>query len=217
MGEASDAELMRSWQRGDADIAQSAFAELVRRWQQSVARFLGRMTGRPELVPDLCQEVFLHVCRGASTYRQEGQFSTWLYRIAINVAHDAGRRLRIRPDQRTGNKDQESGAGSRESGVGRNGTGADVPSLIPDARSPLPEVACERRELAEAVSAALAELPEEQRLPLILRHYEGLNFEEIARLTGSPASTIKSRFAAALRRLKTRLEQQGWGPREVSE
>ncbi len=191
MGLVSDAELIRCWQRGDA----SAFAELVRRWQQPVARFLHR-AGSADSIQELCQEVFLRVHRSASAYRGDGAFSTWLYRIAINAARDAGRRLRVRKDQH-----------SPESA-------SHVEALIPDHRHPIPEQACERRELATTITTLLGELPDEQRLVLVLRHYEGVSFEEIGRLTGTPASTVKSRFAAALKRLRTRLQELGWGPEE---
>src|SRR5919201_2457367 len=89
-----DAELMRRWQRGDA----AAFAALVERWQQPVARFLLRLVGRPDRAADLCQEVFLRVLRAAPRYRERGQFTTWLFQIAVNVARDAGRRRRHAPD-----------------------------------------------------------------------------------------------------------------------
>ena len=65
------------------------------------------------------------------------------------------------------------------------------------------------------MARAAAELPEALRVVLALRHDEELSFEEIARLTGAPASTVKSRFAAALARLRKRLEQFGYGPEEV--
>jgi RNA polymerase sigma factor (sigma-70 family) len=64
--------------------------------------------------------------------------------------------------------------------------------------------------LARLVAQALAELPEPLRLVLVLHHYEGMNFEGIARLTGTPASTLKSRWAVALRRLRDRL--RAWEP-----
>jgi RNA polymerase sigma-70 factor (ECF subfamily) len=60
----------------------------------------------------------------------------------------------------------------------------------------------------------LAELPDPLREVLVLRHYEGLNFEQIARLTATPASTLKSRFSAALARLRQRLQELGWEPEE---
>jgi len=169
----TDAELMHAWQRGDA----AAFTILVRRWQQPMARFLAHLVGPTGQVADLCQEVFLRL--HTARYREAGSFSTWLYRIALNVARDAGRRRRRMP------------------------VSLDVDGLLGCA--PTPESLCERHEIAELVSAAIAELPEPLREVLVLHHYEELNFTEIARLTGTPASTLKSRFAAALARLRQRL------------
>jgi RNA polymerase sigma-70 factor (ECF subfamily) len=117
-----------------------------------------------------------------------------MYRIILSVARDAGRRRR------------------RES---RNGW----QPLHPDDPGPVdghaaPQEAASRREEAELVGRALAELPEPLRQVLVLRHYEGLSFEDIARLTDTPASTLKSRFAAALERLRQRLHPLGRGPEE---
>jgi RNA polymerase sigma-70 factor, ECF subfamily len=179
-----DSELIRLWQRGDED----AFAALVRRWQAPVARFLARLAGRPDLVPDLCQEVFLRVYLARARYREAGAFSTWLYRIALNVGRDALRRRRD-------------------------------PQPLPEAGPPDPDAAaearCEQEELARAVTDALAELPGPLREVLVLRHYEGMSFEEIARLLGAPASTLKSRFTAALGRLRVRLRHLGWSHEET--
>jgi RNA polymerase sigma-70 factor (ECF subfamily) len=177
----SDAELMAQWQQGDG----AAFAALVRRWQQPVARFLGHLVGHTELVNDLVQEVFLRVHDAADRYRETGAFSTWIYRIALNVARDAGRRRRREPLPLAGAE--------------------------PPACTPAPETVCERHEVAEIVTRAVAELPEPLRLVLVLRHYEGMSFEEMARLTGTPASTLKSRFTAALDRLRRRLHRLDCG------
>jgi RNA polymerase sigma-70 factor (ECF subfamily) len=176
-------DLVQAWQRGDP----AAFEALVRRWQGPVARFLARLVGRADWVPDLCQEVFLRVHLARARYRETGQFSTWLYQIALNVARDAGRRRR---------REQQ-----------------------PLPRQPADEwpaeAACERRELTDAVVRALAELPSPLREVLVLRHYENLSFAEIARVLGTPASTLKSRFAAALERLRLRLSQLGWSHEET--
>jgi RNA polymerase sigma-70 factor (ECF subfamily) len=177
-----DTELIGRWRRGDS----VAFEELVRRWQAPIGRFLARQLGRTEQVADLCQEVFLRVYRAGPRYRESGAFSTWLYRIALNLARDAARRrrkLRPLPD--------------------------DLAQVAP-AESP-----CEQRERIAAVSAALADLPENLREVLVLRHYEGLSFEQIARILDTPASTLKSRFAAALDRMRTRLAREGWGTEET--
>jgi RNA polymerase sigma-70 factor (ECF subfamily) len=174
-----DAHLIQRWQQGDA----AAFEALVRRWQQPVARFLFRLVGRPELVHDLCQEVFLRVYLAGPRYRPGAAFSTWLYRIALNVTRDAARRSRREPVPLF---DQE----------------------VED-RAPPAEATCQQEELTNIVAQAVAGLPEPLRTVLVLHHYEGMNFEEIARLTETPASTLKSRFTAALRRLRKQLQHLG--------
>src|SRR5438552_2713258 len=88
-----DAHLIQRWQQGDA----AAFEALVRHWQQPVARFLFRLVGRQEPIHDLCQEVFLRVYLAGPRYRPSAAFSTWLYRIALNVTRDAARRSRREP------------------------------------------------------------------------------------------------------------------------
>jgi RNA polymerase sigma-70 factor (ECF subfamily) len=179
----SDGELMERWRQGDP----AAFEELVRRWHPAVARLLGRLTGPRELVRDLCQDVFVRLYQARSRYRENGAFAGWIYRIALNVARDAGRRRRHVLPLPT----------------------EELPSAMPPA-----DAVCQERELTAAVRQVLTELPEHLRVVLVLHHYEKMNFEQIARLTGTPASTLKSRFAAAIGRLRLRLEQLGWGPEE---
>ncbi len=178
----TDAELMRRWQRGDC----ASFEALVRRWQHRIAALLGRLAG-PGAAADLCQEVFLRMYQAGGRYREEGAFATWLYRIALNVARDAGRRARRSAQALAGREAAEAG--------------------------PPDDDLC-RKETVHQVAEAIAELPDALREALILRHYEGLSFEEIARLTGTPASTLKSRYAAALNQLRVRLEQRGLAPEE---
>ncbi len=179
-----DADRMERWRRGDS----RAFTELVAHWQQPLARFFARLLGRPAPVHDLCQEVFLRVHQAAGRYREDGNFAAWLYRIALNVGRDAQRRGRHEPVALT-----------------------DAELADPAAR---PEALCQRRELHNLVAEAVAALPEPLRTVLALRHDAGLNFEEIARLTGIPASTLKSRFSAALGRLRDCLRAHGYGPEE---
>jgi RNA polymerase sigma-70 factor, ECF subfamily len=179
-----DADLIARWHRGEP----GAFEDLVRRWQEPVSRFLVRWVGEVETARDLCQEVFLRVHQAAPRYRENGAFTSWIYRIALNVVRDAARRSRKAPEILTA----------------ENGTA-----------SPGADSVFETKELAGIVRTAIAALPEPLRLVLVLRHYEQLSFEEIARLTQTPASTLKSRFAVALQKLRIRLEQQGWGPEDT--
>jgi RNA polymerase sigma-70 factor (ECF subfamily) len=181
-----DAELVRRWRRGDT----AAFETLVRRWEQRLARFLGRLVGDPTAVQDLCQEVFLRAYLAGDRYRESGHFSAWLFQIAVNAARDAARRRRRLPQP--------------------------LPNHEPAADTPLAEKQYEQRELQHVLAAAVAELPEPLRAVLALRHDEGMSFEEMARVLETPASTLKSRFAAALGRLRARLQQLGWGHEEIN-
>jgi RNA polymerase sigma factor (sigma-70 family) len=165
-------ELEPDWRNGGS----AAFEMLVRRWQQPVARFLFHLVGREEPVADLCQEVFLRVYEHRLRYRESGAFSAWLYRIALNVARDAKRRHHPEP--------------------------LALAEVEPAAAGPSPEAVCEQAERGRLIAQTVAELPEPLRVVLVLRHYEEMSFEQIARLLGEPASTIKSRFSAALRRLR---------------
>jgi RNA polymerase sigma-70 factor (ECF subfamily) len=167
----------------------AAFEALVRRWQGPVARFLARLTGPAGAVPDLGQEVFLRLYLAGGRYRAEGAFPTWLYRIALNVARDAARR---RPPPQP------------------------LPEPGPADPAASAEDRCAAREEAELVARALAGLPGPLREVLVLRHYEAMNFEQMARLLGTPASTLKSRFAVALRRLRAALRAHGWEPQEFA-
>ncbi len=182
----ADAERMRRWQQGDA----TAFEELVRHWQGPVGRFLYRLGVPCDQVADLCQDVFLRVYRKGADYREAGTFSTWLYQIALNAARDAARRARRLP-MRLESHDPQTGASG----------GAEL---------------CEEREVSGLVQEALTKLPEPLREVVVLRHYEDMNFEEMARLLKTPASTLKSRFSAALGQLRTRLKHLGWSPEETT-
>jgi RNA polymerase sigma-70 factor (ECF subfamily) len=182
-----DAELISRWQQGEL----RAFEALVERWQGPVGRFLARYVGDEDRAQDLCQEVFLRAYRGRGVYADVGAFRAWLYRVALNVARDAARRR-------------------RPPAVPLNGDGAGVADPRPSA-----EAVCERRETGRLVAEALAALPEPLRAVLLLRHYEQLSFEDIARATGTPASTLKSRFAAALARVRDHLRSRGWAAEEA--
>jgi RNA polymerase sigma-70 factor, ECF subfamily len=163
----------------------AAFAALVERWQTPVAHFLARVAG-PDRAADLCQETFLRLLRSAHQYREQGTFSTWLFQIALNVARDARRRTRT-----------PSPAGLR----------------LRFAEAP--DESYERDELAQTVAMTVAELPANMREVLSLRHDGDMNFEEMARLLGTPASTLKSRFAAALTRVRARLAELGFHAEET--
>src|SRR5262245_24972479 len=166
-----------------------AFEVLVRRWQGPVSQFLGRLVGS-ELVQDLCQEVFLRVYLAGPGFHGRSAFSTWLYQIALNLARDVGRRRQREPLQ--------------------------VPYDEPADPAVSAESAYDQHELAQILAQAQEDLPDPLREVLVLRHYENMSFEDMARLLEAPASTLKSRFAAALTRLRSRLRRLGWSPEEIA-
>ena len=170
----TDAELIRRWNEGQEE----AFALLVRRWEQPLARFLGRLAVQPDQVADWLQETFLRLHRAGPRYQENGHFSTWLFQIALNVARDGARR----------HKPVQSLSDAELLGHGMAA-----------------EELCERKELGERLARAIAELPWPQREVLALRHDQGMKFEDMSRQLGVPASTLKSRFAAALIHLRDTL------------
>ncbi len=182
---ASDHQLMRLSQQGDA----AAFAQIVERWQGPVARIVSQLLGPRVDVEDLCQEVFVRVLRAGDRYRPSHAFSTWMYRIALNVARDFRRRQLRRPQTLATSQDLPSGA---------------LPTVDVVARG----------EEQETIAAALAALPNEVREILVLKHFGHLSSGEIAQLMNLPPSTVKSRLQSALKRLRGELQRRGLSPSE---
>ena len=180
----SDHELMRRVRRGDT----SAFEELVRRWQRPVCRVLARYAGRNGEVEDLTQEVFLRVYGARDRYRARGAFSTWLFRIVLNVARSAKRR-----ERRQWQSLEEEPPGPKSAAVDVAG----------------------RQEQSRAVEEAIAALPPRLHDVLVLRQFGELTFAEVARITGLPAGTVKSRVRAALDRLRVELKRRGFYEQEL--
>lgn len=175
----SDHELMRRIRRGDA----AAFETLVCRWQRPVCRVLARYASRNGEVEDLSQEVFLGVYGARDRYGASGAFSTWLFRIVLNVARSAYRRRR------------------------REGQVLDPEQPVSSAATA--HQAVERQERGRAVEEAVAALPPRLREVLVLKQFAELTFAEVAQVTGLPTSTVKSRARAALDRLRVELKRRG--------
>jgi len=171
-----------------------AWDSLVRRHETQVYNFSLRLTGNPTDALDLMQEVFLGVYRNLHRFRGESQFTTWLFRIAHNKAIDMKRR---RPLFRSLDTAMEDGGDLLEAQAQRN---ADMPEQDPLA---LLDAAARNA----VIIARLATLPIEQRLLVELKVFQSHTFEEIAELQDISANTAKTRFYAALRKLKALMEQ----------
>lgn len=175
-----------------------AFARLVDRWEQPIRRLCARMTGDVHRAEDLKQEVFARVFERRLAYRPNARFSTWLWRIALNLCYDELRRVRRRGESPL--DDAEAGR-------------PDAPVDWP-AEGPGPDGQLARREEGELVRAALMTLPEIYRTVLVLRHYEQLKLREIAEILEIPEGTVNSRLAAGLSQLARLLEPRLGTPRE---
>ncbi len=162
-----DAQLMLAFCAGD----RSAFDALFRRWAAPLLRYLERMLRDTAAAEDLVQEVYLRVYRARERYQPQARFSTWLYRIATNLALNELRRPR-----------------RREAHASLDGP--DAPALAGD--GPAPEAALAARRLAERVALELARLPERQRAALCLSAVEGLSYAEVAAALEISESAVKA-------------------------
>jgi RNA polymerase sigma-70 factor, ECF subfamily len=173
------------------------FARLVKRWEEPIRRLCARMTGDPHRGEDLRQETFSRLFDSRKDYRPTGRFSTYLWRIALNLCHDELRRRERRreflPDGAVGE------AGGR------------VEERASDA--PTPDVQAAQLEEGELVRQALLQLPEIYRTVLVLRHYQDMKLAKIAEVLEIPEGTVNSRMAEALARLSRILEPKLNGQR----
>jgi RNA polymerase sigma-70 factor (ECF subfamily) len=161
------------------------FSRLVRRWEKPIQRLCARLTGDPERGHDLKQETFLRLFDRRKDYQPTGRFSTYLWRIALNLCYDELRRQeRRRAFLRV---DEPPGAGE---------AGSDCASETPG-----PDTRTVQQEEGELVRQALLQLPEIYRTVLVLRHYENLKLARIAEILEIPEGTVNSRMAEALSRL----------------
>jgi len=163
-----------------------AFARLVTRWQGPIQRLCVRMTGDEHRGEDLTQEAFARVFAKRKDWEPAAKFSTWLWRIAINLCHDELRRRTRRGEQPLGDED-------------------DGPAVSVVADEPDPAAQSLASERAQIVRDAMQRLAGPYREVLVLRHYEGLKFREIADVLGIPEGTVKSRMTEALAQLTKRL------------
>jgi RNA polymerase sigma-70 factor (ECF subfamily) len=179
----SDEELVTRSIGGDTE----SFNQLVLRWERPIYALAYRVIGREEDARDVCQETFLRAFRAIGGFRGQAKFSSWLYRIALNLCRDWVRRQRRTP-------------------VVQVPEDVDVLELAA-AREPVEPIedVVARHDLTRAVERAMAKLPEELRTAIILKEYHGLTFQEIADLAGCPLSTVKTRLYQGLAVLRREL------------
>jgi RNA polymerase sigma-70 factor (ECF subfamily) len=183
----TDDELVARSMGGDAE----SFNQLILRWERPIYALAYRVIGREEDARDVCQETFLRAFRALPGFKGQAKFSSWLYRIALNLCRDWIRRQRRAP-------------------VMQMPEGVDPGELAAE-RGPVESIEelVARRELSAVVEEAMTLLPEEQRTAIILKEYHGMTFQEIAEMQGCPLSTVKTRLYQGLSVLRRHLEQNG--------
>ena len=186
----TDEDLVARSRGGDVD----SFNQLILRWERPIYALAYRVIGREEDARDVCQETFLRAFRALPGFKGQAKFSSWLYRIALNLCRDWVRRKRRSPlVEVLDGVDPVDLAAERE-------PAASVEEIV------------SRRELSAAVEEAMALLPEEQRTAIILKEYHGMTFQEIADLQGCPLSTVKTRLYQGLTVLRRHMERHGMAP-----
>jgi RNA polymerase sigma-70 factor (ECF subfamily) len=183
---ATDEELVAKSMAGDVD----SFNQLVLRWERPIYALAYRVIGRDEDARDVAQETFLRAFRALPGFKGQAKFSSWLYRIALNLCRDWIRRKKRTP-------------------VVEMPEGVDIVELAAE-QGPMESIEdlVARQEMSRIVADGMKLLPDEQRTAIVLKEYHGLTFQEIADLVGCPLSTVKTRVYQGLLVLRRELMKE---------
>ncbi|MFW6061621.1 MAG: RNA polymerase sigma factor [Planctomycetota bacterium] len=169
----------------------AAFDELVRRNTHKVHALVYRFLGDPQQVDDLTQEVFLRIYRTAARYRPAAKFSTWLYRIVANLCFNVQR-------------SRKKGRPVSLDLVGQD-DGETYTREVQDERLPEPGSDLDQDELTRQVAKAIEDLPENQKVAIILNKYEDKSYEEISTVLDCSTMAVKSLLSRARGNLRDAL------------
>jgi RNA polymerase sigma-70 factor, ECF subfamily len=183
--DAEDIRLMSLASAGDM----TAFEELVERHQRLVVGTVGRMLGTNSDAEDIAQQVFVRVWKNVKRYEPRAKFTTWLLKITRNLVFNELRRR------------------SRHPAVPLQSETEEEERPLKDERAVAPDASLLEHELQQAVDAAIAQLPETQRMAVILRRYEELSYEEIAETLDQSVSAVKSLLFRARTQLRESLKR----------
>jgi RNA polymerase sigma-70 factor (ECF subfamily) len=173
----------------------SAFDLIVQRHKAPLLNFIYRYLNNHDSAEDITQEVFIRIYKNVNNYHPDiAGFRTWMYKIATNLCKNEIR-----------NVDRRSKV-LVPSSTNRNEENEKLEDIQDP--SPGPDIQLEDKELQEALSMAISNLPEKFRIVLILRDIEGMSYDEIAKIINKPEGTVKSRLNRARLMLKDRLKTE---------
>jgi len=179
----NDLQLIQQFQQGDV----KAFETLVNRYKQHVANIIYSVLGRSSEVEDLAQEVFIKMYHSLKHLTLRTNFSSWLYRVTVNLCIDEIRKKKLR----------------------RFFSLETVPGKELDAWQHRPDeglMALEQKEMSEIIDNAISQLKPEHRIVIVLRDIEGISQEEISEVLKLPIGTVKSRIFRAREELRKKLK-----------
>jgi RNA polymerase sigma-70 factor (ECF subfamily) len=183
--ESEDVRLMGLIGRGDT----VAFERLIERHQALVAGTAARMLGSNSEVEDIAQQVFIRVWKSASRYQPRAKFTTWLLKITRNLVFNELRRTKRRAQMPL-----QPEPGAEE-------------ITLPDEGTPAPDASLLETELQQAIENVITQLPETQRMALVLRRYEELSYDDIAEVLDLSVPAVKSLLFRARTELRARLSK----------
>ncbi len=176
----SDLELVRQFQAGD----ESAFNQLVLRYQEKVYWVARRFVTDHEGADDVTQEVFVKAYESLKEFRGDSSLYTWLYRIAVNLALNAVRKRKVREFFRM-----------------------DEMYDVIDGGTEQPDEALERREERSLIEQAIERLPKKQKAVFLLRYYEEMPYEEIAKVLNTSIGGLKANYFHAVKKIQEYLQR----------
>ena len=183
--ENEDVRLMGLIARGDM----TALEQLIERHQALVAGTAARMLGSNSDVEDIAQQVFIRVWKSAGRYRPRAKFTTWLLKITRNLVFNELRRTKRRAHLPLQPDPEAEGI------------------ALPDEATPAPDTSLLEDELQRAIENSITQLPDTQRMALILRRYEDLSYEDIAEVLDLSVPAVKSLLFRARTELRARLSK----------
>ena len=156
----------------------SAFEELIKRYEKAILNLAFRFLGDAEEAKDITQETFIRIYQNAASYKPSAQFKTYIFRIATNLCLDFIQKKK--PEY------------------------TDELPENPSSSTPLKEL--HQKETSEAVTGAVQSLPENQRIALLLHHFEGMKYAEIAGVMNTTVPAVESLLVRAKRTLRDKLK-----------
>lgn len=167
----------------------NAFEELVELHQHAVIGTVAKMLGNPAEAEDIAQQVFIRVWKSAARYEPQAKFTTWLFTITRNLVFNEVRRRKRKPAVSIEEREEE------------------FHLMEADKHTSSPAESALQGELEEAVENAIAELPEKQRMAVVLRRYEEMPYEEIGKVLELTVPAVKSLLFRARSQLKENLKK----------